>query len=138
MTSSVALLTIILQWVGAETVDKDLMGGWKPASLDESMKYYTKLCTIPKIRYDDTTAERFEKELKYKPFILTFGNGAEDWVKSDFWTLKNLTETYDEWKLSAGKSIEIVYNGGKGDMSKTFKEFVREMRTKTPAERDPT
>ena len=76
------------------------------------------------------TKERFEAQYVTRPFILTFPNGKDDWVKSEFWTVENLTASYDARTLSAGKSIDIVYNGGKGDQNTTFKGFVEEMRTK--------
>lgn len=111
--------------------EEELNGGWKLASLDDSMRFYTNVCTIPKISIQEMTKERFETSFRDKPFILTFPNGADDWVKSEHWTVQSLSREYQEWKFTAGKSIDIVYNGGKGDFKRTFKEYVAEMRNTT-------
>ncbi|XP_067931908.1 uncharacterized protein [Watersipora subatra] len=111
--------------------EEEVNGGWKLASLDDSMRFYTNVCTIPKISIQEMTKERFETSFRDKPFILTFPNGADDWVKSEHWTVQSLSREYQEWKFTAGKSIDIVYNGGKGDFKRTFKEYVAEMRNTT-------
>lgn len=127
---SASLLQILILWVSLASSDEDTSGGWQPASVEESMKYYTNICNIAKIPISEMTSERFEKEYRNTPFILTFPNGKKDWVQSDFWTVNNLSASYDQWQFTAGKSIDIVYSGGKGDTRTTFKEFVEEMRTK--------
>ena len=126
---SLQILVFCVSLVFSEE-DGSTDGGWLPASVEDSMKYYTNNCSIPKIPIGEMTKERFEAEFVTRPFILTFPNGKDDWVKSEFWTVENLTASYDARTLSAGKSIDIVYNGGKGDQNTTFKGFVEEMRTK--------
>ena len=123
------LLLLALKSFGDETLDSDFNGGWLPASLDDSMRYFSNVCSIPKVHVKDMTKERFE-EYKSKPFILTFSNGAHDWVQKEFWTVKNLSLEYEDWHFAAGKSIDIVYNGGKGAFNRTFKQYLNEMREK--------
>jgi len=131
LSTRVLGLTLILVSVWCEDLDGDVLsGGWLPATVDDSMKYYSNLCNIPKIRSTDMTKEVFEKDFKTKPFILTFANGAKDWVETEHWTLESLTTVYHDWVLGAGKSLDIVYNGGKGDTNRTFSEFVEEMRNR--------
>lgn len=120
------LLIVVVQVGG----DDESNGGWKSASLEDSMNYYSNVCTVPRISVRDMTKERFEKDFQRKPFILTFPNGAEDWVKTDYWTVENLTYEYQDWRFTAGKSIDIVYNGGRGDVNKTFEDYIHEMRNK--------
>lgn len=125
-----ALLFIIHRSYGDQEGVSGLNGGWKPASLEDSINYYSSICTIPKISITEISKERFERDYKKKPFILTFPNGASDWVQTEFWTMENLTLEYEDWQFTAGKSIDIVYNGGRGDFNRTFKEYIEEMRNK--------
>lgn len=122
-------LLIILVWISQARGDEEA-GGWMPASVEDSMKYYSNVCNIPKIPISEMTKERFDSEYHNKPFVITFPNGKDDWVQSEYWSIGNLTDAYDDWTLSAGKTIDIVYSGGKGDVNTTFKNFVDEMRTK--------
>lgn len=110
------------------SLEDGLEGGWRLPTAEELRLYSTDKCSLERISINEITAEKFKDELASKPFILTFPNGLEEWCTAVNWTSTSLLTQYGERELTAGKSIDIVYNGGKGSMNRTFAQFVDEMR----------
>lgn len=132
------IATLLLALAAAEERNVSGNGGWLPVT-DEDLKiYHSDKCNIPKIPVSNITKERFAAELQDKVFIITFPNGVADWCNSEKWSADSLTAEYDGFQLGAGKPIDIVYDGGKTKMNRTFKEFIQEMRSEGEPSADLT
>ncbi|WAR25999.1 JMJD8-like protein [Mya arenaria] len=103
-------------------------GGWREPDEATLQLYDTGICNIDRVNAVDLTLDIFESTYRHrKPVIVTFPNGAEDWINPGKWTVESLkTEYGDRWVLS-GNAREIVRRGGSGYVETTFEEYLNDL-----------
>lgn len=100
-------------------------GGWRTASEGVLGLYDTAFCNIERRNADQLTAAEFERTYRFKkPVIVSFNNGARDWINPDEWTVESLKRAYGNKWVRSGNGREIVRHGGSGYVESSFVEYV--------------
>ncbi|KAL5013196.1 hypothetical protein ScPMuIL_007466 [Solemya velum] len=117
---------------------ENIYGGWRIADNETVATIGSDFCNIERRYADELSEEVFEKIYRFKkPVILLFKNGAKDWTEPKRWQLENLKEEYGRWAVNSGNSIEIVRNGGSGNVVTSFTQFLEKLFPKEAPIGDP-
>lgn len=66
-------------------------GGWRLADEELARRWDSNLCNIERVSVEELSAERFEREYRFKrPVLVTFPHGAKDWTDPQRWTQPEL------------------------------------------------
>ena len=108
------------------------VGGWKLGTAQDLELLDTPRCTIERKSAASLTSDEFEANYRYKrPILVTFPNGTAEWTRPDLFTRSSLSKRYGDWSISYGNSLEIVRQGGVGNVRSPFDDFVRKLDNAT-------
>ncbi|GAB1598511.1 hypothetical protein Ahia01_001210200, partial [Argonauta hians] len=132
-------VSIFQQWL-FEAKDGEIKNthGWNNGDEAAWKKFGISFCDFDRISISDITTKEFEHQYRLrKPLILTFHNGAKDWINSSMWSRTALKEQYGQWLLLVGNAREIVRHGGNGHVQTSVKEFLDDNMQKSNVQTEP-
>ncbi|XP_029638189.1 uncharacterized protein LOC115213383 isoform X2 [Octopus sinensis] len=112
--------------------------GWNVGDEEALRRFSISFCDIDRKSISDITSKEFEHQYRLrKPLILTFQNGAKDWINSSMWSRSELKKKYGQWLLLVGNAREIVRHGGNGHIQTSVEDFLDDKMQKTNLQGEP-
>lgn len=112
--------------------------GWNVGDEEDLRRFSISFCDIDRKSILDITSKEFEDQYRLKkPLILTFHNGARDWINSSMWSRSEIKKKYGQWLLLVGNAREIVRHGGNGHIQTSVDDFLDDKMQKTNLQGEP-
>ncbi|PAA54598.1 hypothetical protein BOX15_Mlig004490g1 [Macrostomum lignano] len=94
-------------------------------------------CGIDRRWAKNLSLEEFRSTYRLKrPLLLQFERGAADWlVRDSAWSLDRLAGQFGSYDALAGRPVQIVQNGGRGQERVNFGRFLSDIRNASAGEK---